>query len=69
MTVPFVNYFFGKDSSNTVKMMQAIPTKSGKTSLVLSNKTTAIIEANGSAQEMRLALVEPTIFKPAKYSA
>lgn len=46
--------------------MQVIPTRSSSVRGVFSHSTTAMIEAKGSAQEIRLALVAPTTFKPTK---
>lgn len=46
--------------------MQVIPTRSSSVRGVFSHSTTAMIEAKGSAQEIRLALVAPTTFNPTK---
>ena len=48
--------------------MQDMPIKSTAVSGVLSHSTTAIIDARGSAQLIRLALVEPTTLSPTKNS-
>ena len=46
--------------------MQVIPTRSSSVRGVLNHSTTAMIEAKGSAQEIRLALVAPTTFNHTK---
>ena len=62
----FLIYFLGSDNKTTVKIIQVIPTRSSSVRGVFSHSTTAMIEAKGSAQEIRLALVAPTTFKPTK---
>lgn len=47
-------------------MMQTIPTRSSTVNGVFSHNTTATMDASGSAQEIRLALVAPTTLSPTR---